>query len=193
MWIPAHMRFPLLSLTILILTGCPGDSPPVEVPNPNEPTEQTETVPETISSDTETLNFAGIPAPAGKRWLQCDQAPGGRGQKDIGPQGDTILVGAHMITVPQGAVTERVRFTVVEPADRFVQLVLTAAPNVRFQQPVEIRVSYRRCTNTPVREPDMHRATSSGVQPVANQQHIPADSVVVGQVNQFSNFALATN
>jgi hypothetical protein len=119
----------ILALALLVLGGCTSDSltAPELTPNLSRRSE---------SDDRPT------------RVVMCPTTQSYRTSGMLGPEGGTLQVGGHRLTVPAGVLTEMTRFTLRAPAGPEVKLELYAggARHYQFSSPVAVTISYDRCT-----------------------------------------------
>lgn len=85
----------------------------------------------------------------------CPTAESYRTEGILGPEGGSLHVTGHRLTIPAGVLTEATQFMLYAPAGRQVALELSAAgtEHYRFTAPVVVTISYDRCTR-------QHRPTS---------------------------------
>jgi hypothetical protein len=112
----------VLLYSLLIATGCQPAIPAALAVDPNEP--------------------------PGYRWLIC---PGGNPQDPvrgvIGPAGGTLTHSSgHALTVPREALDRDHTFVLQEPLSQQLVVVATVQPETRFQAPINLTISYDRCT-----------------------------------------------
>lgn len=62
----------------------------------------------------------------------------------VGPDGGTIAVGVHSLSIPAGALDSAVTITAVAPSDT-VRRVVFEPSGLVFQQPASLRMSYAGC------------------------------------------------
>ncbi len=77
----------------------------------------------------------------------CPTARSYRADGTIGPNGGSISVAGHRLTIPPGVLTTATQFTLHAPAGQEVKLELSAngGEHYRFAAPVVITISYDRC------------------------------------------------
>ena len=65
----------------------------------------------------------------------------------IGPEGGTLRIAGHALTIPAGAVSTPVEFTLRRPKGPHVKLEITAdgSEHYRFAAPVAVTISYAGC------------------------------------------------
>jgi hypothetical protein len=76
--------------------------------------------------------------------LTCTPLPFDSVTETIGPEGGTLAVGGHMLTVPAGALDSAVSITAVAPSDT-VNHVRFQPEGLTFQQPASLTLSYANC------------------------------------------------
>ena len=119
----------LLTFALLVLGGCTSDSPSAPELTP------------TLSRRSEADE-----GPA--RVVMCPTTQSYRTSGMLGPEGGTLQVAGHRLTIPAGVLTERTRFTLRAPAGPEVKLELSAggASHYQFSARVGVTISYDRCT-----------------------------------------------
>jgi hypothetical protein len=118
----------ILSFALLSLGACSDESPTSPSPDPM------------LSRGSATADLAASVA-------ICPTDESHRVRGVIGPDGGSLEVAGHRLTVPSGVLTEPTTFSLYAPAGRQVRLELSAggAPHYRFQAPVAVTISYERC------------------------------------------------
>ena len=86
----------------------------------------------------------GLPLPEPTGLLTCSPLPYDSTTQMIGPEGGTIYVGPHRLSVPAGALDAPVTITAVAPSDN-VNRVQFQPEGLVFEQPAYLRMSYANC------------------------------------------------
>lgn len=63
----------------------------------------------------------------------------------VGPEGGTLTVGPHALTIPPGALDEPTSVTAVAPTDN-VNIVQIQPGGLTLRQPASLRMSYANCS-----------------------------------------------
>lgn len=80
--------------------------------------------------------------------LQCGQGNGAAASNAIGPEGGTVTVRGHSLTVPAGAVNARTEFSITE--DRTGYIGVEVLPHgTQFLKDATLSLSYGRCGGNP--------------------------------------------
>ena len=119
----------LLAFALLVLGGCTSDAPAAPELTP-------------------TLSRRSEPDERPTRVVMCPTTQSYRTSGMIGPEGGSLQVAGHRLTVPAGVLTEMTRFSLRAPAGPEVKLELSAggATHYQFSSPVAVTISYDRCT-----------------------------------------------
>lgn len=77
----------------------------------------------------------------------CPTPRTSRVSRVIGPRGGSLSLRGHRLTIGPGILTKAVRFTITEPAGRYLRVDFKAAgiEHYQFDSPVEVTISYARC------------------------------------------------
>ena len=86
----------------------------------------------------------GFMLPLNVDLLTCTPLPYDSVTETIGPEGGTLAVGEHVLTVPPGALDSAVSITAVAPSDT-VNHVHFQPEGLTFQQPASLTLSYANC------------------------------------------------
>lgn len=131
-----------------------------------------------------------LPPPTGL--LQCTPLPADSVTQTIGPDGGTLYVGAHSLTVPAGALDAPVSITAVAPSDT-VNQVRFQPEGLQFQRPASLTMSYANCNLLGSLLPKQIAYTTDLL---VILDYLPSiDSLlaqrVTGQLQHFSTYAVA--
>jgi hypothetical protein len=93
------------------------------------------------------LSRSGESIDRSPRFAVCPTTESHRTEGILGPEGGSLRIAGHRLTIPAGALTEATQFTLRAPAGRQVQLELSAAgaEHYTFVAPVVVTISYDRC------------------------------------------------
>jgi hypothetical protein len=78
--------------------------------------------------------------------LECSPVNGASASAAIGPEGGTVTVGGHSLTLPANAVSSRVTFRMVERQDKYVG-VEVEPHGTQFNRDATLTLGYGRCGN----------------------------------------------
>lgn len=124
--------------------------------------------------------------------LQCTPLPYDSTTRTIGPDGGTIQVGPHVLTIPAGALAAPVTITAVAPSDT-VNRVQFRPEGLSFAQPASLSMSYANCSLAGQLLPKRIAYTTDAL--VILEYLLSFDDLftqrVTGQLNHFSNYAIA--
>lgn len=128
--------------------------------------------------------------------------------KLLGTDGGVLTILNHVLTVPQGAVTEPTIFSMSVIQAGYVEVELTAVPKsllqslffwrkieeVSFEVPVELTLSYARATNVT----DPSRLKIMRVNPDGNHEILPSvvdpvKQTVTAELDHFSRYCMIAN
>jgi hypothetical protein len=124
--------------------------------------------------------------------LSCTPLPYDSVTQTIGPDGGTIAVGAHTLTVPAGALDTAVTITAVAPSDT-VRHVRFQPEGLQFQQPAPLTMSYAGCNLLGSLAPKRIAYTTDALLIL---EYLPSlddlfGQTVTGQLRHFSEYAIA--
>lgn len=160
------------------LLSC-GESPVSPVPPP-----QAGLVSSLLPGVTSLLQNVGL--------LACSPRPTATSSATIGPLGGVILVGPHTLSVPPGALAERVTITAVSPRDR-VNRVQFQPEGLVFRTPAALTMSYANCNLLGSLAPKRIAYTDDKL--TILEYVLSIDNLltkkVTGKLDHFSNYAIA--
>ena len=124
--------------------------------------------------------------------LRCAPLPSDSVTQTIGPDGGTLYVGAHRLSVPAGALSEPVTITAVAPTDT-VNQVRFQPEGLTFLRPTSLTMSYANCNILGSLVPKRIAYTSDALvilEYLASLDNL-LSRTVTGQVQHFSTYAIA--
>lgn len=76
----------------------------------------------------------------------------------VGAAGGVLELDGHRLSIPLGAVLAPTRFTLTAPASNYVELDVRAgaSEHYQFRKPVQLAISYERCTRGNIDRSDLH-------------------------------------
>ncbi len=136
-------------------------------------------------------DLLGLPLPD-VGLLACTPLPYDSVTQTIGPEGGTLAVGAHALTVPAGALDTAVTITAVAPSDT-VSHVRFQPEGLTFQQPASLTLSYANCNLLSSLAPKRIAYTTDALQIL---EYLPSlddqvSQTVTGSLRHFSEYAVA--
>lgn len=172
----AQRRFVLRLLVgaTAVLLGC-RDNSPVEAPSARGPQRSL---------------LGPMSPPTGL--LSCSPLPYDSVSQTIGPEGGTILVGTHSLSIPAGALDTAVTITAVAPSDT-VNRVTFEPSGLVFQQPASLRMSYANCNLLGSLLPKNIAYVDDALGILYDLLSVdePATQTVTGRLEHFSEYAIA--
>jgi hypothetical protein len=126
------------------------------------------------------------------RLLRCSPLPAASTSETIGPEGGTIRVGPHSLSIPAGALDAAVTITATIPVDT-VNRIRFAPSGLTFDVPARLTMSYANCDIISVLLPK-RIAFMSGETTILEYLlsiDLPLSRVVKGRLEHFSNYAIA--
>ncbi|HEY6209878.1 MAG TPA: hypothetical protein VIW28_12510 [Gemmatimonadales bacterium] len=133
-----------------------------------------------------------LPLPTGL--LRCSPLPYDSVTATIGPEGGTLQVGLHSLSVPPGALDAPVSITAVAPSDT-ANRVRLQPEGLTFQRPASLALSYANCDLLGIEQPLPKRIAQTtddltilGFLPSVDEV---ASQTVTGQLRHFSDYAVA--
>jgi hypothetical protein len=169
------LRAALLGIAALLLASC-SESSPTGVKAP---------------ADLDAL--FGLPLdPPAIGLVQCTPLPYDSVTQTIGPEGGTLFVGDHRLTVPAGALDTDVTITAVAPSDT-LRHVRFQPEGLTFQQPAWLTLSYAGCNLLGSFAPKRIAYTTDVFEII--EYLLSFDNLwtrrVTGRVQHFSEYAIA--
>lgn len=119
----------LLALAVTVGVGCTSSESPTE-PQVSAPDPL-------LSSLATTLKNIKL--------LSCSAQPYATKSQTVGPQGGTITIGTHRLTIPSGALKRPVTIKAEQVPGR-VNSVRFSPEGLRFERPVSLTLSYANCS-----------------------------------------------
>ena len=124
--------------------------------------------------------------------LTCTPLPYDSVTQTIGPEGGTILVSAHTLTIPPGALDTAVTITAVAPSDT-IRHVRFQPQGLQFQQPASLTLSYAGCSLLGSLAPKRIAYTTDALLIL---EYLPSvddflGRTVTGELHHFSEYAIA--
>jgi hypothetical protein len=166
----------LLAGTTVVLLGCRDSGPLLEGPPPTR-------APQTSLLDP-------LVQPTGL--LYCSPLPYDSVTQTIGPDGGTIVVGTHSLSIPAGALDSAITITAVAPSDTVNRVVFQPSGLV-FQQPASLRMSYANCNLLGWTLPKQIAYVDDvlGILYYLLSVDNPVSQTVTGRLDHFSEYAIA--
>jgi hypothetical protein len=164
----------LLGAVTLVVLSC-GEPPPVGLDPPPPPSQGDLLAPPSLGS-----------------LLQCSPLPYDSVTQTIGPEGGTLQVGPHTLSVPPGALAEPVSITAVAPSSS-VRSVRFEPSGLTFGQPAALTMSYANCGPLTTLYPKRIAYTTDHLEILsylASFDNWPT-LTVTGQLEHFSTYAVA--
>jgi hypothetical protein len=130
------------------------------------------------------------PLPTGL--LQCSPLPAASVTQTIGPDGGTLQVGPHTLSVPAGALDAPVTITAVAPSDAVNQIQFQPE-GLTFAEPASLTMSYANCNLLGLPLPPRIVHTTDLLQILEYLQSVanPWSQTVTGRLQHFSVYAVA--
>ena len=177
----SYSRWPSLSILLVLVGGlscAPGDLAPTEASVP---------VSESI----------GLPAPPGSidtittaNLLLCSEQRYEKTTKRVGPKGDKIGVGRHVLTIPAGALSKNVTI-VAEQLTGSVNSVRLSPDGLRFAKPARLRLEYRNCASIRPKKRVAYTDELLRVLELPPSEDYPEYEYVTAEIDHFSRYAVA--
>ncbi len=171
------LRLALLGAAAALVLSC-GERSPVGI-NPRAPTPQgalLDSLVEIVSEHT-TL-------------LRCSPLPADSVTETIGPDGGTLQVGPHTLSIPPGALTEPVTITAVVPSDT-VNRVQFQPQGLTFQQAASLAMSYANCSPADAAKRIAYTSDALEILELVPSVDDASAQTATGQVSHFSDYAIA--
>lgn len=179
---PRFLATALLAGAAALFSLSCGDQTPVGVPPQQDLLGTlTGTVTETLSKTVESLTL-----------LRCDPLPSATTSKWMGPDGGTVNVGPHRLSIPEGALGEWVKITATAPSDT-VNHVHFEPEGLVFKKYASLTMSYANCDVLSSLLPKQIVYTTDDlvILEVLKSLDLPLDQTVTGRLKHFSEYAMA--
>lgn len=124
--------------------------------------------------------------------VRCEPMPSATDSKWVGPDGGTINVGPHRLSIPEGALERWVKITATAPSDT-VNHVHFEPQGLAFKKYASLTMSYANCGLVDWLLPKQIVYTSDDlvILEVLKSLDLPLDSKVTGKLKHFSDYAVA--
>lgn len=124
--------------------------------------------------------------------LSCSPLPYDSVTQTVGSAGGTIVVGAHSLSIPAGALDSAVAITAVAPSDT-VNRVIFEPSGLVFQQPASLTMSYANCNLLGSSLPKNIAYVDGALDILYYLLSVddPSTRTVTGRLEHFSEYAIA--
>jgi hypothetical protein len=151
----------------------------------------TDRTPTSIAPEPQADLIGSLLAPTGL--LQCSALPYASDTETIGPLGGVLTAGPHSLVIPQGALSAPTTITMTASTGRGVNAVKFAPEGLRFSTPASLKMSYSNCSVLGKLLPKRIAYTDDNLNILSYLLSLDnlLSKRVTGQVNHFSNYAIA--
>jgi len=122
--------------------------------------------------------------------LTCSPQPHAQTKAVVGPAGGTIVVGAHRLTIPAGALTAPVAIT-AEQVQGSTNSVRFQPAGLKFAKPALLTLSYRNCLLPPLSRRVVYTDEQLRVLELIPSVDLRLTWSVNGSIGHFSRYAVA--
>jgi hypothetical protein len=122
--------------------------------------------------------------------LTCSRQPYAQATAVIGPAGGQLVVGAHRLVIPAGALSSPVRIT-AEQVSGTVNSVRFSPEGLKFAKPATLTMSYGNCLLIPLRKQVVYTNEQLRILAVVTSLDLRLTRTVTGLINHFSRYAVA--
>ena len=122
--------------------------------------------------------------------LTCARQPYAQSTAVIGPAGGVMVVGAHRLVIPPGALSAPVRIT-AEQVSGSVNSVRFSPEGLKFAKPAVLTLSYANCLLTPLSKQVVYTSEQLRILEVVKSLDLRLTRTVTGLINHFSRYAVA--
>jgi hypothetical protein len=124
--------------------------------------------------------------------LRCSPLPEASVTQTIGPEGGTLSVGPHRLTIPAGALAVPVTITAVAPSDTVAQ-VRFFPEGLTFASPASLTMSYANCDGLNLLAPKQVAYTTDAlaILQVLTSFDDGSGQQVTASLQHFSTYAIA--
>jgi hypothetical protein len=122
----------------------------------------------------------------------CTPLPAVTASRDIGPAGGLLPIGPHLLVVPPGALSARIRISGQITTDS-VNSVQFAPAGLVFLTPAKLLLSYRNCTLVPLTNMKIVYTSDDLLQllETVESRDLKLIGTVEGTIRHFSRYAVA--
>jgi hypothetical protein len=110
--------------------------------------------------------------------------------KVVGPKGDKIKVGSHVLSIPAGALSQDVTI-VAEQLKGSVNSVRFSPEGLTFDQPAELTMSYNNCSGTESPKSVVYTDEQLKILQLLRSDDKPQTKTVTSPIDHFSRYAVA--
>jgi hypothetical protein len=110
--------------------------------------------------------------------------------KLIGPKGDKIKAGSHVLVIPAGALAQEVAIT-AEQVTGSTNSVRFSPEGLTFAVPAELTMSYNNCTAVQLPKRIVYTSEELNILEVLPSKDKSRFKVVTGEIDHFSRYAVA--
>lgn len=124
--------------------------------------------------------------------LRCSPLPAASVTQTVGPEGGTLSVGPHRLTIPAGALAVPVTITAVAPSDTVAQ-VRFFPEGLTFASPASLTMSYANCDglNLPVSKQIAYTTDALAILQLFPSFDDLSGQQVTASLQHFSTYAIA--
>ncbi len=122
--------------------------------------------------------------------LTCSPQPYAQTRAVVGPAGGTIIVGAHRLTIPAGALAAPVAIT-AEQVRGTTNSVRLQPAGLKFAKPATLTLSYRNCLLPPLTKRVVYTDEQLRILEVIPSLDLRLTWSVNGTIRHFSRYAVA--
>jgi hypothetical protein len=176
---PRLLRAALLAGALVVVASSCGDRTPLGV-SPQQ--DLLGSLVQTTSKTIQSLNL-----------LRCDPMPSVSVSQWVGPDGGTIQIGPHQLSIPANALSQWVQITATAPSDT-VNHVHFEPEGLQFKKSASLTLSYANCSVVGSLLPKQIVYTTDDlltILDVLKSLDDPLSQQVTGKLNHFSEYAVA--
>jgi hypothetical protein len=122
--------------------------------------------------------------------LTCSRQPYVQTKAVVGPAGGTIVVGAHRLTIPAGALSSPVTIT-AEQMSGVVNSVRLQPAGLKFAKAATLTLSYRNCLLPPLTKRVVYTDEQLRILELIPSLDLRLSKSVNGSILHFSRYAVA--
>jgi hypothetical protein len=122
--------------------------------------------------------------------LTCTAQPYAVTTRVVGPEGGQLAVGNHLLTIPEGALRQRVTIK-AEQMPGSVNSVRLSPEGLRFARPAQLTMSYRNCSLVLLPKRIAYTTELLRVLELLKSQDLFGSKVVTSPIDHFSRYVVA--
>lgn len=122
--------------------------------------------------------------------LSCEEQKYDVTEKTVGPSGGLIKVGKHVLKIPEGALSHKVRIK-AEQMPGSTNSVRFSPQGLRFEKPAALTIDYKNCENIEVPKTIVYTTEDLDILEVLESFDLLKKRSITAPIDHFSRYAVA--